>query len=145
MEGQVVSLLQLPSKGLKYPKDIEIYVRPLSVKQQMDMDRFGVTQAEYYRILLNGITIHGDFDKQDLFFYDVHFLDLVRRLFTFDPEEKISVRNIECTNPYCNGKVNIDFMTSELHCTDFNEDIFDKEFTFSDGLTVVIYLSLIHI
>ena len=66
MEGQLVKLTDLPSKGVKYPQDIEIYVRPLSIKQQMDMDRYGVSQAEYYNILLNGIAIHGDFNKYDL-------------------------------------------------------------------------------
>ena len=36
MEGQLVALDVLPSKGEIYPKDIEIYVKPLSIKQQMD-------------------------------------------------------------------------------------------------------------
>ena len=139
MEGQLVKLTDLPSKGVKYPQDIEIYVRPLSIKQQMDMDRYGVSQAEYYNILLNGIAIHGDFNKYDLLFYDVHFLDFVRRLFTFDPEEQISVKNIDCSNPYCNGKVSASFYTHEIHMTDIPEEIFNKEFTFSDGLTVVVY------
>lgn len=138
MEGQLVALSQLPSKGKTYPKDIEIYVRPLSVKQQMDMDRYGVSQAEYYQILLSGITIRGDFDKNELLFYDVHFLDLVRRLYTFDPEEKISVKNVHCSNPYCNGELNVEFLTAEIECTDFAEDIFGKEFTFTDGLTISV-------
>lgn len=138
MDGQLIKLEQLPSKGKMYPDNIEIYVAPLSIKQQMDMDRYGVSQAEYYNILLQGITIHGDFDKNDLLFYDVHFLDLVRRLFTFDPEEKITVKDINCTNPYCMGKARVDFLTAELECTDFPNDIFGKKFTFSDGLTVEV-------
>jgi hypothetical protein len=138
MEGQLVPLTQLPSKGKPYPQDIEIYVRPLSIKEQMDMDRYGVSQAEYYQILLNGITVKGDFDKADLLFYDVHFLDLIRRLYTFDPEEKIVIRDISCSNPYCNGKLKAEFLTAELECTDFPDDIYNKKFTFSDGLTVVV-------
>ena len=138
MEGQLIPLTQLPSKGKPYPKDIEIYVQPLVIKDQMDMDRYGVSQAEYYQILLDGITIKGDYDKGDLLFYDVHFMDLVRRLFTFDPEEKISIKNVACTNPYCDGKLRVDFMTNELECTDFAEDIYNKEFTFTDGLTIVV-------
>ena len=138
MEGQLVPLGNLPSKGKPYPENIEIYVRPLNIKEQMDMDRYGVSQAEYYQILLNGITVRGAFDKADLLFYDVHFLDLVRRLFTFDPEEEISITDIKCTNPFCNGKLKASFMTGSLECNDFPEDIYGKEFTFSDGLTVVI-------
>jgi len=138
MDGQLISLEQLPSKGKFYPKDIEIYVKPLPIKQQMDMDRYGISQAEYYQILLDGITIRGDFDKNQLFFYDVHFLDLVRRLFTFDPEERITMRDIPCTNPYCEEKLRAEFFTNSLECTDFPDDIFNKEFTFSDGLTIVV-------
>ena len=138
MEGQLISLLQLPSKGKQYPQDIEIYVKPLAIKDQMDMDRYGISQAEYYQILLNGITIKGDFNKEDLLFYDVHFMDLVRRLFTFDPEEKITIKDVMCSNPYCDGKIKVDFLTSELECTDFPEDIFGKEFTFTDGLTITV-------
>lgn len=138
MEGQLVSLNCLPSKGMIYPQDIEIYVKPLSIKQQMDMDRYGISQAEYYNILLQGVTVRGNFDKNELLFYDVHFLDLIRRLYTFDPEEKIIMKGVNCSNPYCNEKIKVDFMTSSLECTDFPEDIFNKEFTFSDGLTVII-------
>ena len=137
MEGQLVPLAQLPSKGKPYPDDIEIYVRPLKIKEQMDMDRFGVSQAEYYQILLNGITIRGDFDKADLLFYDVHFLDLIRRLYTFDPEEEIMIKDIDCSNPYCDGKLKVTFFTSQLECTDFPDDVYNKEYTFSDGLTIV--------
>lgn len=139
MEGQLVPLTSLPSKGKPYPKGIEIYVRPLTIKEQMDMDRYGVSQAEYYQILLNGITVRGEFDKADLLFYDVHFMDLVRRLFTFDPEEKISITNVECTNPFCDNKnLKVEFMTGSLECNDFADDIYNKEFTFTDGLTIVI-------
>ena len=70
MEGQLVALDVLPSKGEIYPKDIEIYVKPLSIKQQMDMDRYGISQAEYYQLLLNGITVRGEYDKNNLLFYD---------------------------------------------------------------------------
>lgn len=138
MDGQLVKLEQLPSKGKTYPDDIEIYVEPLHIRQQMDMDRYGVSQAEYYEILLKGIHIRGDFSVRDLLFYDVQFIDLVRRLFTFDPEERISIPNIQCTNPYCNGKAKVEFFTGELELTDFGEDIFGKEFTFSDGLTIEV-------
>lgn len=138
MDGQLIRLEQLPSKGKIYPDNIELYVEPLPIKEQMDMDRMGISQSEYYDILLNGIHVRGDFSKYDLLFYDVHFIDLVRRLFTFDPEEKVSIPNITCANPYCNGKAKVEFMTGELELTDFADDIFGKEFTFSDGLTIEV-------
>ena len=57
MDGQRVDLLDLPSKGYSYPKDIEIYVRPLTIKEQIDMERYGISDAEYYNLILTGITI----------------------------------------------------------------------------------------
>ena len=84
MEGQLIPLTQLPSKGKPYPKDIEIYVQPLVIKDQMDMDRYGVSQAEYYQILLNGITVRGAFDKADLFYF------LAKLLYKRVKEKKIA-------------------------------------------------------
>ena len=91
MDGQIVDLHQLPSKGIGYPKDIEIYVKPLSIKEQIDMERYGITDAEYFRMLLNGVTIHGDFNKNNLLHSDVQFLDVVRRLFSFDTKDKVNI------------------------------------------------------
>ena len=45
MDGQLVRVDQLPSKGKVYPEDIEIYVKPLTIKEQMDMSRYGVSEA----------------------------------------------------------------------------------------------------
>ena len=43
------------------------------------MDRYGITQAEYFQIILNGITIHGNFNKNNLLHADVQFMDIVRK------------------------------------------------------------------
>ena len=44
-------------------------------------------------MILNGITVHGDFNKRNLLHSDVQFIDVVRRLFSFDTQDKISVGN----------------------------------------------------
>jgi hypothetical protein len=46
MDGQLVELLNLPSKGYSYPKDIEIYVKPLSIKEQIDPWSGNILRAE---------------------------------------------------------------------------------------------------
>ena len=51
MDGQLIELWQLPSKGYSYPKDIEIYVKPLSIKEQIDMERYGISDAEYFNMI----------------------------------------------------------------------------------------------
>lgn len=136
MDGQFVSLESLPSKGKKYPEDIEIYVKPLSIKEQMDMSRYGVTEAEYFKILLNGISIRGDFPKNQLFFHDVQFLDLVRRLYTFDIEEQIQIEDVVCDT--CGESFKGSFHFHEIHFTDFSDDAFHQEYTFSDGTTICV-------
>ena len=51
MDGQRIDLLDLPSKGYSYPKDIEIYIKPLSIKEQIDMERYGISDAEYFQMI----------------------------------------------------------------------------------------------
>ena len=142
MDGQVVNFDFLPSKGVKYPDDIEIYVRPLSVKEQIDMERYGITDAEYFQILLKGVSIHGNFDKNNLLHSDVQFLDVVRRLYTFDTSDKITIKNYECPYKDCEGTMDYEFTIDQIEFTDFNEDIFGKEFVLREGtedeVTVVV-------
>lgn len=133
MDGQLVELANLPSRGFSYPKDIEIYVRPLKIKEQIDMDRYGISSAEYFRMVLDGITIHGNFDKNNLLHSDVQFLDIVRRLYSFDLKEEITLKDCTCTNPDCKCKFDYSFRVSDLSFTDFNEDIFGKHFIFNEG------------
>ncbi len=132
--GQNVPLESLPSKGKPYPDDIEIYVKPLTIKEQMEMDTYGVTTAEYFNVLLRGITVRGAFDKRELLFHDVQFLDLVRRLFTFDTEQEIQVKDVICQD--CGHTFNGAFKFNQIEFTDFTEDAFEQRYTFSDGLTI---------
>ena len=142
----------LPSRGTPYPENIEIAVAPLSIRERRMLE--GATQAEYYRNLLEGIVVHGDFDKNDLIFHDVNFLDLVRRIYTFEKDKKITISEYMC--PHCgnsDNKVTFDF--ADLEFEDFIDGIFGrneilkneegeevsifipgKAYTFSDGLTV---------
>lgn len=133
MDGQRVDLLDLPSRGYSYPKDIEIYVRPLSIKEQIDMERYGISDAEYFNTILNGITIHGNFNKRNLLHSDVQFMDIVRRLFSFDLKDKIRIDDCVCVYPDCNHKFSYEFTVDQIEFSDFNEDIFDKHFTFGAG------------
>lgn len=133
MDGQRIDLLQLPSKGYSYPKDIEIYVKPLSIKEQIDMERYGISDSEYFQMILNGITIHGDFNKRNLLHSDVQFIDVVRRLFSFDTKDKIRIDDCTCIYKDCNHKFSYEFTMDQLEFTDFNEDIFGKHFIFGEG------------
>ena len=133
MDGQRVDLLDLPSKGYSYPKDIEIYVRPLTIKEQIDMERYGISDAEYFNMILNGITIHGNFNKRNLLHSDVQFMDIVRRLFSFDIKDKIRIDDCTCNYPDCNHKFSYEFTVYQIEFTDFNEDIFGKHFIFGEG------------
>ena len=133
MDGQRVDLLQLPSKGYSYPKDIEIYIKPLSVKEQIDMERYGISDAEYFNMILNGITIHGDFNKRDLLHSDVQFIDVVRRLFSFDTKDTIRIDDCKCVYPDCEHKFSYEFTMDQLDFTEFKKDIFGKHFIFNEG------------
>lgn len=151
-ELHAVNKTWLPSKGVPYPDNIEISVAPLSIRERRMLE--GATQAEYYRNLLDGIVVHGDFDKNDLIFHDVNFLDLVRRIYTFEAEKKITISGYPC--PTCgNTDTKVSFNFTDLEFEDFIDGIFGKteiltnaegeeishfipgkSYTFSDGLTV---------
>lgn len=142
MDGQRVDFNFLPSHGVKYPDDIEIYVEPLPIKQQIDMERYGISDAEYFEILLRGIHVHGDFNKNKLLHSDVQFLDVVRRLYTFDTTDSITIKDTECPYRDCDGTVDYTFTVDQIDFTEFNEDIFGKEFVLREGtdeeVTVVV-------
>jgi hypothetical protein len=112
MDGQRVDFNFLPSHGIKYPDDIEIYVEPLPIKQQIDMERYGISDAEYFEILLNGVHVHGNFPRNKLLHSDVQFLDVVRRLYTFDTSDSITIKDVECPYRNCDGKVDYTFKNS---------------------------------
>lgn len=133
VDGQRIDLLQLPSRGYNYPKDIEIYIKPLSIKEQIDMERYGISDAEYFQTILNGITIHGDFNKRNLLHSDVQFIDIVRRLYSFDTKDKIRIDDCKCIYPDCGHKFSYEFTMDQIEFSDFNEDIFGKHFIFGEG------------
>lgn len=137
MEGQLIRLDQLPSKGVLYPDDIELYIKPLTIKEQIDMERYGISQAEYYTLALQGVTVRGEFDRNKLLFHDLQFMDLVRMLYTFEPDKEIIVTDYPCSN--CGNKIKTSFRLDEISFTDFKEEIFGEDnrgmiYEFSDGL-----------
>lgn len=138
IEGKQINLDTLPSRGVTYPEDIEIYVKPMTLKEEISSsaERFGVSKAGYYDSLLNSIVIKGNFNKRHLLLGDVQMLDLIRRLYTFELEEPIYAKGYVC--PHCGEVSDIKFNLHELNFTDFGKEIFGKEFIFSDGMTVSV-------
>lgn len=133
--GIEINLEHLPSKGKGYPEGIQVFVEPLKVKKQIEMERYGVTPAEYFNIVLQGVEVIG-MSKDDLWFFDVNMIDLIRRILTMDVEDSIHVSDLSCYN--CGNPIEASFKFGELNFTDFNEDIINKEFTFNDGTTFVV-------
>ena len=144
----------LPSKGVPYPKNIEILVAPIRIRERRQLE--GATQATYYEKLLEGIQINGGpFDKKQLLFADVQFLDLVRRIHSFSLDKEINIKEYRC--PHCGEVSEVSFKFEEIEFEDFVPDIFEtikkgtddetgepieikypgKLYRFSDGLEVV--------
>ena len=144
----------LPSKGVPYPKNIEILVAPMRIRERRQLE--GATQATYYEKLLEGIQINGGmFDKKQLLFADVQFLDLVRRIHSFELDKEIQIKDYPCRN--CGETCDISFKFTDIEFEDLPVDIFEtvksgtdnetgepieikypgKLYKFSDGLEVV--------
>ena len=144
----------LPSKGVPYPDNIEILVAPIRIRERRQLE--GATQATYYEKLLEGIQINGGpFDKKQLLFADVQFLDLVRRIHSFSLDKEINIKEYRC--PHCGEVSEVSFKFEEIEFEDFVPDIFEtikkgtddetgepieikypgKLYKFSDGLEVV--------
>lgn len=156
-EAHPVNLTWLPSRGVPYPKNIEILVSPITIKERKLLE--GASSAQYYKYLLQGIQITGgDFSKNDLIFADVQFLDLVRRIYTFESNKEIYVADYPCMK--C-GALDIKpkFNCTDIEFEDIKPEVFGsektytdnetkeeftqfvkgKEYTFNDGMTVVVY------
>jgi hypothetical protein len=145
VDGKQINILDLPSRGRTYPTDIEIYVKPMTAKEEMatSLSRFGSTKASYYDSLLESILIKGNFSKKKLLFGDIQFIDLVRRLFTFELEEQIEIKSAECI--HCGEPIKVSFMFANdgkcknfVEFEEFKDDAFNKEYVFSDGLKVEV-------
>lgn len=132
-ELRPVNISWLPSGGKGYPEDLEIQVAPMNIRERKLLD--GSTASEYYRRLLDGIVLHGTpFKKTDLYLTDVQFLDLVRRIFTFNLENKIKVTQYFC--PHCKKRnVHAEFLLSDLEVEDIPEEMFGQVRTFTDDET----------
>jgi len=133
MNGILVPLDSLPSRGIPYPEDISLFVKPLKIKDQIDMERYGITDAEYFRILLEGINIEGNFKKEDLIHFDVQFLDLARRLFSFDTDEAIIIKDLKCSNPDCGASFDYSFKIQDIEFEDLDKEIFGKHVKLGEG------------
>ena len=70
-------------------------------------------------MVLDGITIRGNFNKNDLLQSDVQFMDVVRRLFSFDTKDVIRIEDCKCMYPDCNHKFTYEFTMDQLEFTEF--------------------------
>lgn len=144
----------LPSKGIAYPDNIEILVSPMRIRERRMLE--GATQSTYYEKLIEGITVRGGmFNKRDLLFADVQFLDLVRRIHSFELDKDIQITEYECQ--HCNEVSKVSFKFTDIEFEDMPADVFKTEkklidpetgeevsvtykgkiYKFSDGLEVV--------
>lgn len=117
-----VNMSQLPSKGMGYPENIEIFVTPLTIKERKQLE--GASHAEYFRTILRGVRVEGGpFKKDNLLFADVQFLDLVRRIVTFENDRKLVMAEVPC---YWCGEQNIkiEFTAEDIEYEDIDPSIF---------------------
>ena len=129
-----INLKWLPSRGIPYPDDIEVYVTPMTIRERRLLD--GITNAEYYRRLLDGIDIRGGspFRKQDLLVADVQFIDLARRIFTYEQDRKLILKDYICTS--CGQhNVRVEFSFTDIELEDLPEGIFGTEKKYTDNET----------
>lgn len=160
MNGVVIDFSKLPSRGRRYPQNCEIYITPLNVRQQMEMDKYGVTTAEYYNTCLQGVTLQNvSFPKDKILFADLQYIDLMRRLFTFDTQQEVKVSNLVCwgvdEGTCTEENLTYSFKVNQIEFEELPEDLFEtqvvgseetgeyeevtgKKYTFSDGLEVVV-------
>lgn len=135
-ELRQVNTTWLPSKGKAYEGDFEIYVAPLNIRERKLLDN--ASQADYYTKLIEGIEIRGvgghTLNPKDLLLADVQFLDLVRRLYTYELDKEIKVVNYPCH--HC-GKKNVTttFMFADLEMKDLPDDIYHTKKTYTDDET----------
>lgn len=145
VNGKQINIKELPSKGSQYPDDIEIFVKPMTVREEMstNLERFGVTKASYYDNLLQSIEVKGNFDKNKLLLGDIQCIDLIRRLFTFELEESVSAKGELCE--HCGKELKVSFMFANdgkcknwVQFEDYKEDVFGKEYEFLDGMKIKV-------
>lgn len=154
-ELHAVPFYMLPSKGAAYPESMEIFVAPMRIRERRQLE--GATQSMYYEKLLEGIQINGAmFDKRKLIFADVQFLDLVRRIHSFELDKEIIIKDYMCNS--CGEPNDVTFKFTDIEFEDIPLDIFQtvksatddetgekievkyqgKVYKFSDGLEVIV-------
>ncbi len=132
-ESHPVNLKWLPSRGIPYPKNMEILVSPITIRERKLLE--GSSTTQYYRALLDGITIAGaSFKKMDLIYADVQFLDLIRRVYSFEKDKKVYVTNYNC--PHCGTPdIKPSFNCVDIEFEDLKKEVFGKEKILKDEET----------
>lgn len=132
-EAHPVNLTWLPSRGVPYPENMEILVSPITIRERRLLE--GTSTSQYYRALLDGISIEGaPFKKLDLIYADVQFLDLVRRIYSFESDKQIYVSDYNCE--HCGAAdIRPKFNCTDIEFDDIKEEVFGKEKTLTDAET----------
>lgn len=108
----------LPSKGIPYPENLQIYITPMTLSEQKLLQ--SCNQANYYSKLLDGIYIAGEmFDREQLLLADVQTLELFRKIYVYDTNSKIMAKSNICE-----------------HCGEYNDISFKiDDIKFENGFT----------
>lgn len=113
----------LPSKGIPYPENTEIWITPLSLLKQEQLKY--CNQEDYYLNILEGIYLSKNMidKKWQLLFADVQNLDLLRRLFVFDINRNLIVKNYICGQ--CGKYNDISFKIDEIKFEAPSKEMFE--------------------
>lgn len=132
-ETHAVNITWLPSRGRAYPDTLEIYVTPLTIKENKLLE--GASLAEYYRRMLDGVVLKGPaFKPKDLLFCDIQFLDLVRRIFSFEINKEITVVDYPCY--HCKTKdIKASFKLTDIEFSELKEELFGTTKSYTDNET----------
>ncbi len=104
---------ELPSKGAPYPVGGTITYSPYCYGELLQFNQSDLDRAGKLEFILKGI--NASFPKDDLAYFDVMFISLLRRLATFDTDAfKATYR---C--PKCGAKNTVNRKISELEFKDF--------------------------
>ena len=107
-----INIETLPSKGLVYPKNSEVYITPFSFGEMKFLSGSNLNDIDNIVFFLK--KIQTTFPKEDLTYYDFYFLTVLIKMSTFGDVDY--TMTFEC--PHCNHINKIPFKTSDLEFYD---------------------------
>ena len=85
--NNTIKITDLPSKGLIYPENAEIYITPFSFGEMKYLSGSNLSDAESINFFLT--KIQTTFPKEDLSYYDFYFLTVLIKMSTFGEVEYV--------------------------------------------------------